>query len=363
MILLGLHMFVYRNPWAEQQTTLISGMLERSGFNPREVSYKKTGSCYKPQAMKFPPLKKFTFYILLPCFLAILAAGGWLLLAISNLPEVEFLSDPGASIRVNFPDWQGRYLPFAVGPENPDWIPLQKIPKNLQNAVLSGEDFSFYSHSGIDWFELRESLLKDLRERRFARGASTITQQLAKNLFLSRDKTVKRKVSELILARRMEKTLTKDRILELYLNSVELGDMVYGVGAGARHHFGKQPSQLTLRQCAFLAAMLPGPKVYDPEQNMDRVMNRSDHLLGVMLKGRMITDDQYLDALVELPFAAEPSAFQSPEQVPVSTEESQPVIEEGSAMHEEQVPAIMESGVENDGMFTTQDGIVEIPIR
>jgi monofunctional biosynthetic peptidoglycan transglycosylase len=76
------------------------------------------------------------------------------------------------------------------------------------------------------------------------------TQQLAKNLFLSRDKTVKRKVRELVLARRMEKTLTKDRILELYLNVVELGDMVYGVGAGARHHFGKQPSELSLRECS-----------------------------------------------------------------------------------------------------------------
>ncbi|MGD8353449.1 MAG: transglycosylase domain-containing protein, partial [Pseudomonadota bacterium] len=93
-----------------------------------------------------------------------------------------------------------------------------------------------------------------------------------------------------------------DRIFELYLNVVELGDMVYGVGAGARHHFGKRPAGLSLRENTLLAAMLPGPRVYDPERHMDRVMNRSEHLLGVMLKGSMITEDQYHAALVEIPF-------------------------------------------------------------
>jgi monofunctional biosynthetic peptidoglycan transglycosylase len=276
---------------------------------------------------------------------------------------VVFLSDPGVSIQLKVPDWQGRYLPFTVGPENPDWVPLQRIPLNLQNAVLSGEDFSFYSHKGVDWFELRVSILKDLKERRLARGASTITQQLAKNLFLSRDKTVKRKVSELVLARRMEKALSKDRILELYLNVVELGEMVYGVGAGARRHFGKQPSELTLRQCAFLAAMLPGPKVYDPEQNLDRVMNRSDHLLGVMLKGRMITDDQYLAALVELPFSRGASAPGDPELKPGSFEGITLKVEEESTMTEEQLPNTKEEDTAAEELFTTQDGIVEIPIK
>ena len=250
-----------------------------------------------------------------------------------------------------------------MGPDNPSWVPLTEISSHLRNAILSGEDFSFYSHKGVDWFELRESLLKDLRERRFSRGASTITQQLAKNLFLSRDKTVKRKVSELVLARRLEKALTKDRILELYLNVVELGDMVYGVGAGARHHFGKQPSELSLRESTFLAAMLPGPKVYDPVQNMDRVMNRSDHILGVMLKGRMITDDQYLAALVEIPFPGEPSDLVDTEQDPGSAMDIPPEIEEESITNEDQIIVTPEEGVENGEVFTTQDGIIEIPIQ
>jgi monofunctional biosynthetic peptidoglycan transglycosylase len=229
--------------------------------------------------------------------------------------------------------------------------------------VLSGEDFSFYSHKGVDWFELRQSLVKDLRELRFARGASTVTQQLAKNLFLSRDKTVKRKVRELVLARRMEKTLTKDRILELYLNVVELGDMVYGVGAGARYHFGKQPSELSLRECTFLAAMLPGPKVYDPDLYMDRVMNRSEHLLGVMLKGRMITDDQYLVALVEIPFAGEPSDSAGPELDSGSVGDPQPEKEVEPVSAERHTADFKEKKVPEEGVPTTSNGIVEIPVK
>jgi monofunctional biosynthetic peptidoglycan transglycosylase len=313
--------------------------------------------------MKFPlSVKKLTLWILLPCILSVLAACGWLLPAVSSLPQVGFLSDPGVSFSVNFPDWQGRYSPVTVGPQNSNWVPLEEIPRDLQNAVMAGEDFSFYSHKGVDWFELRESLLKDFRERRFVRGASTITQQLAKNLFLSRDKTVKRKVSELVLTRRMEKALTKDRILELYLNVVELGDRVYGVGAGARHHFGKQPSELSLRECTFLAAMLPGPKVYDPDQRMDRVMNRSDHLLGVMLKGRMITDGQYLVALMEVPFAGEHSDPADPEQNPGSTTDIPPGTAGEQVSTEEHTTVLLEDGAPDEEVYAPNEGIVEIPI-
>lgn len=313
--------------------------------------------------MGFPSLKKLTLWFLLSFFLTALFVCGWLLLALANLPQVDFLADPGATYRVSFPDWEGRQHLFTVGPRNPDWVPLKDIPKNLQNAVLSGEDFSFYSHNGIDWFEVRQSLLKDLSERRFARGASTITQQLAKNLFLSRNKSVKRKVRELLLSRRMEKALTKDRILELYLNVVELGDMVYGVGAGARHHFDKSPSELSLRESTILAAILPGPKVYDPDRNMDRIMSRSDHLLGVMLKGRMITEDQYLAALVKIPFSEEPPDLVDTEPGLESFEGRAPMIEETPEAKEDEFQTIIESDMKSGEMLTTINGIVEIPVK
>ena len=256
-------------------------------------------------------------FILLAACLGVLALTVWGLVVNRKLPDVKFLADPRVSLTIRAPDWEGHPVPFTVGPGNPDWVPLELIPKDLQNAVLAGEDFSFYSHNGVDWYELYESFKRNFREHRFSRGGSTITQQLAKNLFLSREKTIRRKIKELILADRLEKALTKDRILELYLNLVELGDTVYGVGAGARRHFGRRPSELSLRESAFLAAMLPGPRVYDPDHNMDRVMNRSDHLLGVMLKARWITEDQYLDALVEVPYP-----YRNEENPPAAQEEA-----------------------------------------
>jgi monofunctional biosynthetic peptidoglycan transglycosylase len=308
-------------------------------------------------------LKKTFFILLLAACIMALAAGGWTFASIHDLPDVSFLADPLVSFNINVRDWNGDTAILTVGPDNPYWIPFKAIPSHLQNAVLSGEDFSFYSHKGVDWFELRESLIKDFREGRFARGASTITQQLAKNLFLSRDKTIKRKVRELALARRMENTLTKDRILELYLNVVELGDMVYGVGEGARYHFGKQPFELSLRESTFLAAMLPGPKVYDPDRNRDLVMNRSDHLLGVMLKGQMITEDQYLAALVEIPFYGESSYPVEPDQYPVSIADSPTETEKEQVSTEEHSIDSREFGTPDEEVFLTTEGIVEIPIE
>jgi len=264
-------------------------------------------------------LKKTFLYTLLAACLGAFALAGWVLVIIHELPDVSFLADPGASLTIQVRDWDGNSAPFTVGPSNPDWTPLEEISPYMREAVLAGEDYSFYGHNGVDWHEVYESLKRNFREHRFSRGASTITQQLAKNLFLTREKTIGRKVKELILTRRLEKALTKDRILELYLNVVELGNMVYGVGEGARHHFGKEPWELSLRESAFLAAMLPGPRIYDPARNLERVMNRSDHLIGVMLKGRKITEDQYMEALVEIPYR-----YRVPETPPVFEEAGEP---------------------------------------
>ena len=244
-----------------------------------------------------------SFILLLSVLTVIVLIGAaWLAAALKSLPDVHFLSDPKTSFSITVRDWHGNGRPFTVGPKNPFWTPFEAIPENLRNAVMAGEDFSFYAHNGVDWFEVKESIIKNLEMGRFARGASTISQQLAKNLFLSRNKTVSRKIQELSLARRLEKTLTKDRILELYLNVVELGEMVYGVGQGSNYHFRKDTTEISLRESTVLAAMLPGPKVYNPERHMDRVMGRSDHILSVMLKGHMISEEEYLTALAEMPF-------------------------------------------------------------
>ena len=169
-------------------------------------------------------------------------------------------------------------------------------------SVILAEDSNFYHHEGIDVPAIRNALRYDLEKKRFARGASTITQQAATNLFLTREKTVTRKLEEIYLAKRMEQELSKERILELYLNVVELGPMVYGIGHGARYYFDKPASALTLRECTFLAAILPGPQqVYNPYRHLDRVLNRSNMILGQLRQKGVVTEAEYRQALAETP--------------------------------------------------------------
>ena len=327
--------------------------------------------CYLSFPVKRPRIQTVFLFALALGFLVFLGAAAWVALEISRLPDVRPLARVDNSFPIEVRDWEGNTASFIVGPRNPSWTPLQEIPDYLRRAVLAGEDFSFYHHSGLDWYEIYESFKRNLKEHRFARGGSTITQQLAKNLYLSREKTLRRKVKELFLTRRLEKTLSKDRILELYLNIVELGDRVHGVGHGARHHFGKTPAELTIRESAFLAAMLPGPRVYDPLRRLDRVMNRSDHILGVMLKGRWITEAQYLEALVEIPFPygeAEDIPLQDTPPVPPgegtvvprSPESAGTMEVPGPSLDDSGSPAGNETAGEQD--LPGRDGIIEIPV-
>jgi len=147
------------------------------------------------------------------------------------------------------------------------WIASSRIPPLMKRCVLVSEDASFYDHKGVDFEELKNSLRQDLKEKRFARGGSTITQQLAKNLYLSTNKSVIRKVREFLIARRLEKALSKDRILNLYLNVIEWGPGVYGLPAAARHWFGKDAADLTLEEMIRLAAIIPRPLRSDPRKN------------------------------------------------------------------------------------------------
>jgi monofunctional biosynthetic peptidoglycan transglycosylase len=219
-----------------------------------------------------------------------------------RLPSLASLADPKTNLTIQVADWQGKQHPFVVGPRNLWWTPADSIPSEMEWAVVVAEDANFYRHEGIDVTAIKEALKYDLEKKRLARGASTITQQTAKNLFLSREKSVTRKIKELYLAKRMEQVLTKGRILELYLNIVELGPLVYGIGHGARYYFDKPASALTPRECAFLAAMLPGPqKVYNPYRHLDRVLKRSDMLLRLLRQKGVLSEAEYRQALAETP--------------------------------------------------------------
>ena len=240
--------------------------------------------------------------------IVLLLSGGLLLLwmawlgaSLLILPSVSPLKDPRKSFVVVVKDWNRKNRPFVLGPKNRRWTPIGAIPSSMRKAVVAAEDAKFYAHEGVDYDAMKEALKTDIKKRRFARGGSTITQQLAKNVFLSREKTINRKVKEVVLAWRIDDTLSKSRILELYLNVVELGPMVFGVGHASHYYFGKPPSALTVRESAFLAAMLPGPRIYDPYRKMRRVMRRSDRILRNMFAARMITEDEFRAALAETP--------------------------------------------------------------
>jgi len=231
----------------------------------------------------------------------VVAYAGWIGVSLLLLPPVAPLANPRVSLVITVKDWNRKDHPFVLGPRNRFWTPISAVPASLKKAVIASEDANFYAHEGVDYEAIKEAIKADLQKGKFVRGGSTITQQVAKNVFLSREKTISRKIKELVLARRLDDALSKSRILELYLNAVELGPMIYGVGHASQYYFGKPPSALTVRECAFLASMLPGPKVYDPYRKLYRVVRRSDRILRRMFAAKMITEEEYKAALSESP--------------------------------------------------------------
>lgn len=243
-------------------------------------------------------MKKF-FIIFSACAGLYLA---YIIISLALLPPVSDLANRKSSYTIEVRDWQGKQHPFVVGPKNRYWTPSGRIPDEMKWAVILAEDAKFYKHEGFDVKAIKQAIKHDLEKKSLAKGASTITQQTAKNLYLSREKTITRKLKEIYLAWRMEQELTKGRILELYLNVVELGPMVYGIGHGSRYYFGKSPAELTPRECAFLAAMLPGPRVaYNPYRNLGKVSRRSDMILRNLRNSGVITAEEFQSAMAQEP--------------------------------------------------------------
>jgi len=162
------------------------------------------------------------------------------------------------------------------------WVPLAHISPHLLRAVLVSEDASFYQHHGFDWEGLQEAFNRNWEKGKLQRGGSTLTQQLAKNLYLSPNKNLFRKAHEALLAWELERRLSKKRILELYLNLAEWGHGVFGAEAAARHHFGKSAEDVSPDEAALLAAMLPSPRRYDPIRLTPYLTKRQKEILQLM---------------------------------------------------------------------------------
>jgi len=185
------------------------------------------------------------------------------------------------------------------------WIPLSAIDPSLIQAVLIAEDDKFFQHEGFDWQGIKTAMEKNIDRKRWAAGGSTITQQLAKNLYLSPSRNPLRKLREAALAIQMEKALSKKRILEIYLNVIEWGRGIYGVGPAARHYFNKSPSELTVSESIRLASVLPNPLRYSPLRDDNKRMRKQRRLLTERLYKRHAIDDSTFTRLYE-EFSASP---------------------------------------------------------
>jgi monofunctional biosynthetic peptidoglycan transglycosylase len=161
-------------------------------------------------------------------------------------------------------------------------VPLSRIAPALRRAVVVAEDARFWSHDGVDWQAVQEAVEKNWKEKEIGHGASTITQQLAKNLYLSPARTPWRKLREWAISRRLERELSKKRILELYLNVIEFGRRTYGAEAASRRYFGKPAAELSEWEAATLAAVIPSPRIYDPVRHPRRVELRARRILRRM---------------------------------------------------------------------------------
>jgi monofunctional glycosyltransferase len=162
------------------------------------------------------------------------------------------------------------------------WVPYTRIAQNLKRAVLAAEDDAFFQHEGVDLEQLKAVIERDLQRGRTPRGASTITQQLAKNLYLSPSRDPLRKLRELMIARRLETALPKARIFEIYLNVIEWGEGIWGAEAAARTYFGTSAASLSREQAALLAGSIINPRLYSPARPPARLLRRQAIILGRM---------------------------------------------------------------------------------
>jgi monofunctional biosynthetic peptidoglycan transglycosylase len=205
------------------------------------------------------------------------------------------------------------------------WVAYEKISPYLRRAVLVSEDNEFYEHEGVDVEGLKEALSKDIKRKKLAFGGSTITQQLAKNLYLSPSKNPLRKVKEYIIAKRLERELTKKRILELYLNVVEMGERVYGAEAASRFYFHKSASALNPSEAALLAGCLPNPRVMVPGAPNKRLRARQRIILSRLKRWGYLAEREVLTA--KKPKPAEETETTVDTATAVETETAEPTTE------------------------------------
>jgi penicillin-binding protein 1A len=233
--------------------------------------------------------------------LCALILGLWVVRVLSHLPDVSILKHYRPAAASEVLDKDGAVLTEYYDRKFRIWVPIVSLPDIVIQAVVTAEDDTFFEHKGVNYKATWDALVHDVQKKRFARGGSTITQQMIKNVLLSKEKTISRKVREYFLARKAEELLSKRRILEIYLNEVEWGDNIYGVEAASRFYFDKHAAELTTGEAALLAGMLPNPRYFNPFKRPDKAKNRQERVLANMLQAKLITSEGY-DVAIKSPF-------------------------------------------------------------
>ncbi len=252
----------------------------------------------------FTTLKLLVFALVVLCFIGLGLGVGVAKAYVETTPPLD-VAQLTISDRTSFLyDRNGDLITSIADVEYRDWVDIENIPDMLKNAFIAVEDVRFYKHSGVDFKRLFSAALEILGNSNSS-GGSTITQQLIKNKILGSQRNYKRKIQEAYLALELEKMIDKDEILEAYLNDIYLGESNYGVNTAAHDYFGKQLSELTIRECAMLAGLTQQPYRYNPRKNMyqrnqmDVTDDRTDHVLSCMYQAGYITSEQYNAALNE----------------------------------------------------------------
>ncbi len=241
-------------------------------------------------------MRTFGFVIVLIIIAGMLA--GFITSLNSQLPDIATLDTPIASTQLL--DCKGKTFYSIHNDENRVPVKLSAMPKNLTNAVVAIEDERFYSHSGVDIIAITRAVFSDLFSMSIAQGASTITQQLARNALLNHEQTFLRKIKEILLAIKIERKYSKPEILQMYINQVYFGHGVYGVQAAAREYFNKNASDLILSECAYLAGVPQSPNYYSDSGNRKQALERMNLVLGKMLEQKFINLTQK-DAAIKSP--------------------------------------------------------------
>lgn len=238
-------------------------------------------------AKKRGPLHRIRIFLALVLVVIAGLGFGYIFAAYQSLPTVSNNMRPAVSSQVF--DIHGRLITTLHSDQNRLPIDINKVPQNLQNAFIAAEDNRFYDHIGIDPIGIVRAVVTNLTNRGIAQGGSTITQQLAKNAFLSPEQTLKRKIQEAMLALEIERKYSKKEILEMYMNQIYFGQGAYGIQTAAKTYFDKDVDQLNVAQCAMLAGLPKSPNYYSPFNNPDEAKNRKNTVLDQMVKYKYIS--------------------------------------------------------------------------